>query len=130
MEELLERLCAFLVVVAHGHRHDDVWVELGDQGGRSCRREIAAERYARDVHRADVRELLLGQEVADVAEMHRVHAVDLDHERGLLAVLDALRVVAVGPNPRDEDLLDLVLAGAVEHERVVEARWQEGLPIA
>ena len=43
-------------------------------------------------------ELLLGQEVADLAEVDRVHPVELDDERGLLAVLGALRVVAVRPD--------------------------------
>ena len=40
------------------------------------------------------------------------------------------RVVAVGPDAGDQDLLDLVLAGAVEDERVVEARRQERRAVA
>ena len=39
----------------------------------------------RDVDRADVAELLLGQQVADVAEVDGVEAVELDDERDLLA---------------------------------------------
>ena len=44
-------------------------------------RERAADRHAGDVDRADVAELLLGQEVADLAEVDRVHPVELDDER-------------------------------------------------
>ncbi len=90
----------------------------------------AAERHAGDVDRADVAELLLGQQVADVPEMDRVDAVDLDHERDALAVLRPTGVVAVGADAGDEHLLDLVLAGAVEDERLVEARRHERRPVA
>ena len=91
---------------------------------------VAAERHADDVDGPDVAELLLGQEVADVAEVDRVQAVELDDERDLLARLGALGVVAIGPHAGDEDLLDLVLAGTVEDERVVEARRQVGVAVA
>ena len=57
-------------------------------------------------------------------------AVDLDGERDLLAALGAARVVAVGPDAGDEDFLDLVLARAVEDERVVQAGRQERLAVA
>ena len=130
VEEALERLGAVGVVVADRHRDDDARIELGDQRGRVGRRQRAAERDAGDVDRADVAELLLGQQVADVAEMDRVDAVDLDHERDLLAGLGAARVVAVGPDPGHQDFLDLVLARPVEHERVIEARRQQRLPVA
>ena len=42
----------------------------------------------------------------------------------------AAGVVAVGPDAGDQDLLDLVLARAVEDERVVEARRQERPTVA
>ena len=83
--------------------------------------ERAADGHARDVDRADVAELLLGQEVADVAEMDRVQAVELDDERGAPARALALGVVAVGPHAGQQDVLDLVLAGPVEDERRFEA---------
>ena len=90
----------------------------------------ATERDAGDVDRPDVAELLLGQQVADVAEVDRVHAVDLDDERDLLAGLGAAGVVAIGPDAGDQDLLDLVLTGTVEHERVIEAGREERAPVA
>ena len=70
----------------------------------------AAERDAGDIHRADVAELLLGQEVTDVAEVDRVDAIDFDDEGDLLARFGPAGVVAIGPDARDQDLLDLVLA--------------------
>ena len=90
----------------------------------------AAERHAGDVDRADVAELLLGQEMADVAEVDGVDAVDLDHERHALAALGAADVVAIGPDAGDQHLLDLVLAGAVEDERVVQAGREERRAVA
>ena len=117
VEEALERLGAVGVVVADRHRDDDLRVELGDQLGGAGRRQRATERNAGDVHRADVAELLLRQEVADVPEVDRVDAVDLDDEGDLLARFGPTGVVAVGPHAGDEDLLDLVLARPIEHER-------------
>ena len=105
-------------------------IELGDERRRLGRRQRATERDAGDVDRPDVAELLLGQQVADVAEVDRVDAVDLDDERDLLAGLGAAGVVAIGPDAGDQDLLDLVLARAVEHERVIEAGRQQRLPVA
>ena len=64
-------------------------IELGDERGRPGRRQRAAERHAGDVDRPDVAELLLGQQVADVAEVDRVDAVELDDERDLLAAVGA-----------------------------------------
>ena len=130
VEEALEGLGAVGVVVADRHRDDDPRVELGDQLGRPGRRQRATERHAGDVHRADVAELLLRQQVADVAEVDGVDAVDLDDERDLLAGLGAAGVVAVGPDAGDQDLLDLVLARAVEHERGVQAGRQERATVA
>ena len=75
-------------------------------------------------------ELLLGQQVADVAEVDRVHARRARRERDLLAALRAPRVVTVGPHAGEEDFLDLVLARAVEDERVIQAGWQERLAVA
>ena len=102
-------------------------------GDRARPRVVGAERAAKghagDVHRTDVAELLLGQQVADLAEVDGVDAVDLDDEGDALAVLRAARVVAVGADAGDEDLLDLVLAGPVEDEGVVQARRQEGLAV-
>ena len=69
------------------------------------------------------------EEVADLAEVDRVDSVDLDDERDALAVLGALGVVAVRANAGDEDLLDLVLAGAVEDECRVEAGGDERGPV-
>ena len=87
----------------------------------------APDRHAGDVDRADVAELLLGQEVADVAEVDGVQAVELDDERRPTALL-ALGVVAVRPHAGQEDVLDLVLAGGVEGEGVLEAARQDVLP--
>ena len=130
VEEALERLGAIGVVVADRHRDHDLRVELGDELRGPGRRHRAAERNAGDVHRADVPELLLRQEVADVAEVDGVDAIDLDDEGDLLARFGPAGVVAIGPDAGDEDLLDLVLAGAVEHERAVQARRQERAPVA
>ena len=90
----------------------------------------AADRDAGDVDGADVAELLLGQEVADVAEVDRVDAVELDDEGDLAAALGAARVVAIGPDAGQQDVADLVLAGSVEDEGVVEARRQQRLAVA
>ena len=90
----------------------------------------AAERHQDDVDRPDVAELLLGQLVADVAEMDRVQPVDLHDEGDLLAARRALGIVAIGADAGHEDVLDLVLARAVEDERVVQARRQEGVAVA
>ncbi len=60
------------LVLADRHRDDDLGVELGDQLGGLRGAERAADRHAGDVDRADVAELLLGQQVADVAEVDRV----------------------------------------------------------
>ena len=85
-KNLRERLGAVRLVLADRHRHDD----LAGRAGRRARRPVVggerpAERHARDVDRADVAELLLRQQVADVAEVDRVDAVELDDERDLLA---------------------------------------------
>ena len=101
VEEALQRIRALGVVVADRHRHDDPRVELGDERRGIGRRQRAAERDARDVDRADVAELLLGQQVADIAEVDGVDAIDLDHERDLLAGLGAAGVVAVRPDAGD-----------------------------
>ena len=79
---------------------------------------------------ADVGQLLLGQEVADLAEVDRVEPVELDEEGGLLAALRALGVVAVRPDAGQQDVADLVLAGPVEDERVVERAREDGLAVA
>ena len=81
--------------------------------------------HAGDVDRPDVAELLLRQQVADLAEVDRVHPVELDHECSLLPALVALRVVAVRPDAGEEDVADLVLARAIEDERRIERRRQE-----
>ena len=62
--------------------------------------------------------------------MDRVEAVELDEERGLLAALGALGVVAVRPDAGEQDVADLVLAGPVEDERVVERARQHRLAVA
>ena len=113
-----------------GHRDDDLRIELGDELGDPLRRERAADRDAGDVDRADVGELLLGQQMADLAEVDRVHPVELDDERDLLAALRALRVVAVGPDAGQEHVADLVLARPVEDERVLERGRQERRAVA
>src|SRR5258708_910519 len=61
----------------------------------------------------------------DLAEMDRVQAVDLDDEGGLLAGLDAMSVIAIGPDASHQDLLDLVLARPVQHECALQAGGQE-----
>ena len=72
VEELGERLGAVGLVLAQRHRDHDARIELGDERRGPGRAERAAERHARDVDRADVAELLLGQEMADVAEVDGV----------------------------------------------------------
>ena len=59
-----------------------------------------------------------------------MHPVELDDERDLLAAVCAPGVIAVGPDACEQDLLDLVLAGAVEREGVLQAGREERLPIA
>ena len=127
---LLQRLLAVGLVLADRHRDDDLGVELGDQRRGPGRAQRAADRDAGDLDPADVGELLLGQLVADVAEVDRVDAVELDDERDLAAALRALRVVAVRPHAREQDVVDLVLAGAVEHERRLEAGRDRGPAVA
>ena len=121
---------AVAIVVAQRHRHDDRGVELRHERGGLSRRQRSAERDAGDVHGADVAQLLLGEQVTDLAEVDRVNPIELDDERGLLARLGAPRVVTIGPNSRDEDLLDLVLARPVEDERVVETRREKRQAVA
>ena len=93
-------------------------------------RQRAADGHAGDIDRADVADLLLGEQVPDVPEVDRVEAVELDDERGLAAPLLALRVVAVGADAGHQDVADLVLAGSVEDERVLDARRQDRLAVA
>ena len=87
-------------------------------------------RDADDVDRADLADLLLGQGVGDVAEVDDVDAVELDHEGDVPAALRPALVVAEGPHAGDEDVLDLVLARAVEDERLLQARRQVGRAVA
>ena len=79
---------------------------------------------------ADVRELLLGQEVTDLAEVDRVQPVELDEERGLLAAVGALRVVAVRPDAGQQDVADLVLARTVEDERGIQRAREDRLAVS
>ena len=130
VQELLQRLVAVGLVLAHRHRDDDPRVELRDERRRARGAERPADRHAGDFDPADVGELLLGQLMADVAEMDRVDPVELGHERDLAAALRAPRVVAVRPHARQEDVVDLVLARPVEHERGLEAGRDRGAAVA
>ena len=106
--------------IAERHGHDDLRVELGDQLRGLRRAERAADRHARDVDRADVAELLLRSRWP-ISPRWIVWSPSSSTTKDALAALGALGVVAVRANAGDEDLLDLVLAGAVEDERRVEA---------
>ena len=131
MEELGERLGAFGLVVAERHRHDDPRVELRDERGGTGRR-LSAPPSGTQAMSTDP----MSPSFSSVSrwpmspEVDRVQAVELDDERDLLAGLGALRVVAVGPDAGQEDVLDLVLARAVEDERVVKARRQQRVTVA
>ena len=83
--------------------------------------KLAADRHAGDVDRADLAELLLGEEVGDVAQVDDVDAVELDDEGDVPSALGAALVVAEGADPVEQDVLDLVLARAVEDERLLQA---------
>src|SRR3954447_11914198 len=63
--------------------------------------------------------------MTDLAEVDRVHAVELDDERCLLPGLGPAGIVAVGSDGRDEDFLDFIFARAIEDEGVVEACREE-----
>ena len=75
-------------------------------------------------------ELLLGQQVADVAQVQDMDPVHLDREGDLLATFRASRIVSVGPDAGDQDFLDLVLTRPIEDERVIQAGREEGLAVA
>ena len=68
--------------------------------------------------------------MADLAEVDRVQPVELDEERDLLAAIGSLGVVAVRPDPGQENVPDLVLTGAVEDERILQRARQERRPVA
>src|SRR5579862_4927263 len=129
VEELGQGFLAVPLVLADGHRDDDPGIQLRDQLGGPGGAQVAADRYAGDVDRADIPELLFGQQVADVTQVDRVHLVQLDHERGLPAVVVAALVVAVGPDSGQEDVPDLVFAGSIEDEGVLEAAGNERLAV-
>ena len=76
----------------------------------------------RDLDRTDLAQHLLGEHVADVAEMGRVHRPSSSiHERGVAAALRAPPVIAEGAHAGDEHLVHLVLARRVDQERGFEA---------
>ena len=83
------------------HRDHDFRLELGDDPsglGRGDRR-VAPGRDEEDVNRADLVELLIGQQVAQIAEVADVDPVDLEGEDDVLAVLLPLRGVVPGSDP-------------------------------
>src|SRR5437762_2378670 len=69
---------------------------------RSSDLELTAGRDQQHVDGAQLSELLLGQEVAQVPEVADVHPVDLDRKDDVLPALRAALAVVEGPDP-DED---------------------------
>ena len=104
--------------------------ELCHELGGLRRGEGAANGNARDVDRPDLGQFLLGQQVADVSEVNRVHAIEFDRESDSFPALAALVVVAIRPNPCQQHVADLVLARSIEEHGAIEARRQAGLAIA
>jgi hypothetical protein len=129
VEELGERLLALRLVVTDRQWHDDAGVELGDELGRLRGAQLTPDGDTGDVHGADVAQLLLGEQVTDVAEVDRVEPVELDRERRLLAPLLATSIVAIRPHASQQDVADLVLAGTLENERGLEAGREHGRPV-
>src|SRR5207248_4450316 len=65
-----------------------------------------------------------------VAEMDRVDPVQLRYEGDVVAALAALRLVAIGSDAGDQDVLDLVLAGPVQDETLLEAAGHDRAAVA
>ena len=100
------------------HRDDDLRTDLRDDLGRLGRRQgrLAADRHEQHVDGPELADLLVGQQVAEVAEVADVDAVDLDREDHVLAARAAGLAVVVGPDPGDEQVAELVLAGTGERQ--------------
>ena len=58
----------------------------------------------------ELAELLVGEEVAEIAEVADVHAVDLDREDHVLAPRRSGLAVVIGADPGDQQVAELVLA--------------------
>ena len=86
-EEAIERRGG-RVIVAERHRDDEVRIELRDElRGASAVTGPSRCGTQHDVDDADLAQRLLGEHVADVAQMDRVHLVELEDERGVDATL-------------------------------------------
>ena len=120
LEESLQRGRA-LVLVADRHGDDQVRIEAGCELRGTRRGEGPAHGDAGDLDVADVAQHLLGQHVSNIAEVDGVESVHLEHERGVAAPFRALGLVAEGADPRDQHLVDLVLARRIDGERALEA---------
>ena len=68
--------------------------------------------------------------MADVAEMDHVDAVKLHDEGDVLAAFLAPVLIPERAYAGDEDVLDLVLTGAVENEGILQAGRQQSAAVA
>ena len=66
----------------------------------------------------------------DVAEMDDVHAVQFHDERDVTTAFQAFVLVAERTHSCDQDVLDLVFAGPVEDEGILQAAWQQRAAVA
>ena len=121
VEELRQRCLGVGLVLGHQQWNDEVDLELGNHLGGPGRGQVAAEGHACHVDRADLLELLLGEQVAEVAQVDHVQSVEEYDESGVQAALRASRLVACGADARHKDIVDLVLARALQAKRRLEA---------
>src|SRR5450759_4644310 len=68
--------------------------------------------------------------MADVAEMDHVYAIEFHDEGDVPAALRALVLIPEGPYAGDQDVLDLVFAGTIKDEGILEAGRQQRAAVA
>src|SRR5450759_4718063 len=68
--------------------------------------------------------------MADVAEMDHVDAVEFHDEGDVAAALRALVLIPESPYAGDQDVLDLVFAGTIKDEGILEAARQQRAAVA
>ena len=94
------------------HGDDHLRRELaGDLGGASRIEMPAAGGDQEDVDVGHRLGLLFRERVTQVAQMADDHAVQLDQVRRVVPALRAVRLILMGADAGDEDVVDLVLAG-------------------